>query len=84
VESGNGVLDAGTARGLDANCGNDGSLLVEYWNVKDARGDAVQGRMQGGMGRFGANRMQGGSCTAGWGRMRVRGFARATRVEVCL
>jgi hypothetical protein len=37
VESGNGVLDAGTGRGLDANCGNDGSLLVEHWNVKVAR-----------------------------------------------
>jgi hypothetical protein len=35
VESANGILVASTSLGLDANCGNDGSLLVDYWNVKD-------------------------------------------------
>jgi hypothetical protein len=84
VESGNGHLDAGTGRGLDASCGNDGSLLVELSNVKVVRrmrsGDSCRGVCKGSV----QIDSGGGSCTTGWGRMRVRGFARATRAEACL
>ena len=83
VESGNWFLVAIAGREVGVGSGDDGSLLVDVSNVKVGR------RMRPRMGvkvcdGLRANRLRAGCSTAGWDRMRIRGFARATRVEVCL